>query len=437
MTDEEDISHEEKTEKDRWFDQWVIAKGDKLKELIERNIAFLDVYDTKLEPRKRSRKPSDKVRWLAVVEVITCNLAYAVLSEPESGYIAISRSKGRKLTRYDNATLSPKVINRVLDQLENSPILDQSKGTVFDGMTRISPGQWFKKFVIETGVTFEDFGRNPAEELIVLSRNTKSFGYGGKKKKRELLDYKDTEETYRLRSEVWILNKYLEQADIEFIDDGQEPKVDAFQRSLTRNFNLLERQKERFDQGGRLARGFWLNLKKDRRRNIRIQKEQIVALDFSNMFARLAYALYGHEAAPDDLYDLTGILEGYEAHHRKGIKKAFNALLFGASKKLPGGLKSELPEGSTLPIIKKAIGKKHPIIKPLLGTKIGYKLMFQESQILVALLRRLQEHNIVALPLHDAILIAKTKDDNAREVMSQVTKELISQTIPIDSKVYS
>jgi hypothetical protein len=93
MTDEEDISHEEKTEKDRWFDQWVIAKGDKLKELIEGNIAFLDMYDTKLKPRKRSRKPADKVRWLAVVEVITCNLAYAVLSEPESGCIAISRSK--------------------------------------------------------------------------------------------------------------------------------------------------------------------------------------------------------------------------------------------------------------------------------------------------------------------------------------------------------
>src|SRR5208282_6029191 len=78
------------------------------------------------------------------------------------------------------------------------------------------------------------------------------------------------------------------------------------------------------DRGGRLfGDGFWLTLASGRRAYIRIDGEVVADLDFSSMFARLAYAHLGIEAPSGDLYAIPG-LESY----RSGVKLAFNILLF-------------------------------------------------------------------------------------------------------------
>ena len=94
---------------------------------------------------------------------------------------------------------------------------------------------------------------------------------------------------------------------------------------LKRRFVLLKADKKpRWDRGGRLfGDGFWINLESSRRSGIRIDGEPVADLDYSSMFARLAYAHVGAVAPSGDLYAISG-LEGY----RSGVKLAFNVFLF-------------------------------------------------------------------------------------------------------------
>lgn len=431
----QEADEEIKESSDRWFDQWLVARGDALKELVEATKKGLEFHEEKSSTRKRARREDDRKRWEVMVEVLVCNLAYGVLSKPETGYLAIRRGKDRKPTRYDNTELSAKIVPTILDQFEEVQIIEQIKGSSIGGLTRIAPTEWFARRTHERGVHLDDFGRSESEEVIVLSRKSKSVGDGGLEKRTHFINYKDTEETIQLRSEVRSLNRHLEQADFGFIDDGKEPKVDPCQRRLTRRFVLpaSERQ-ERFGRGGRLFGGFWMNVKKVRRGNIKIQGEAPVVLDFSSMFARLAYASLGLPAPETDLYDLEGKLEGYRPEHRDGVKQAFNTLFFGGGRRLTTEIKQKLPEGATMPKVREAIEKLHPALKPLMGTEVGYGLMFTESRILITVMKELQRRGVVALPLHDAIMVATSKREEAQEVMIRAAKELCGQTISVSLK---
>jgi hypothetical protein len=71
----------------------------------------------------------------------------------------------------------------------------------------------------------------------------------------DAFNYQDTAQTPPWRDELRRLNIFLAEANIDFIDDGREPRVDPFNRLLARHFTVLEGQEVRFDQHGRLHGG--------------------------------------------------------------------------------------------------------------------------------------------------------------------------------------
>src|SRR5262249_2914506 len=108
-----------------------------------------------------------------------------------------------------------------------------------------------------------------------------------------------------------------------FIEDGIEPRVNPYERTLRRHFVILPGQPPRFDQGGRLFGSFWLTLKSARRQHIRINGEPVADLDFATMFTRLAYGHLGQEPQEGDPYAIEGT-----AGYRSGVKLAMNTFLF-------------------------------------------------------------------------------------------------------------
>ena len=104
------------------------------------------------------------------------------------------------------------------------------------------------------------------------------------------------------------------------------------------------------------------------------------------MFPRLAYARVGAEPPEGDLYAIPGLEE-----HRAAVKKGFSALLSGASemRRLPREVAEGLPEGWTARRFREAVSAKHSALAPLFGRDIALDLMFTESRILMATLRRL------------------------------------------------
>lgn len=430
----------EKWKDDVFLDQFIVSKADTgLRLLVESVASTLMRLEERQEKRKRKRKETDLRRLTANLDTVVSNLAYFVLryGDNHSGYVAASRRKGRKLNRYDNSDLGPKALASVLDMLERGHMLEQQKGAVGTGLTRIRPTSFLKTRIARRRVEFSDFTRLANEEVVVVSYKTKHDHKS--KAKRHLVDYEETERSRQVRSAVKEMNHFLDMVEIGFVDDGGLPRIDPYQRRLKRMFNLTDANDVaglELSKGGRLFGGFWQNLKKRRRKNIIIQGESPALVDFSSMFPRLAYAKVGCPVPLEgDLYDLSGFMEDSQRLKRDKIKKIFNALLNGAS----GRRKVEsmsLPEGVTMPMVTHALRTKHPEMGRLFGTQIGLELMYEESEILVRVLQELRQKDVVALPIHDAILVAKSKATEATEVMERVANDFVGHAMPTTVKAY-
>jgi hypothetical protein len=431
----------EKKIRDRWFDPWLVAKGEGLQALVSKSLSGVDFHEKATQARRRTRKAIDQETHKAVVEVVVANLALACVNPPQAGQrIAVPLRKGSRRGRYQNDDLSTPLIRDVLEKLSEIQALDLQLGKKGVATTTISPTGWFANRVLENDVSLDDFGRRENEEVIILKRKHKDEDDGWTFEAGvSYEDYNDTDTTYTFRAEVQAFNRFLEAADMAFIDDGLEPKVNTNDRRLRRYFTAFRDGGQTFDRSGRLFGGWWLHLAKERRGNIRLQGEPVAILDYASMFGRLAYAHLKLKAPEGDIYDLTGLLRGYDTQggvHRKGVKKVFNAMMFGGAmgKRLPTGAREELPPSVTVAEVREAIKARNPALIPLFGTQVGYRLMFQESQVLLKVLGILLAKDIVPLPLHDGLMVAKPHAEAALEAMKAGCEEITGFSIPVDLK---
>lgn len=428
----------------RWLDGFRGAATLRLRALVEdvaRRVAKHE-HEQADEPRRRRRRPDDARRHATAIETIVANLAHAVLLPPDSGQLAVLTGNALKgHTRYDNPALG-KTLRTLLFHLEEIDVLAWTKSFIRGHASSIAPSADFAAQVREAGISLEDFGRLPGEEVILLSRKLRLSGNVADGK-REAVDYTDTPDTVAMRQTMQELNAFLAAADITFVDDG-EGAVDAHQRTMRRHFVLRpDDAGERFDRSGRLFGGFWQNLRKDRRGCIRIGGEEVAVLDYASMFPRLAYASVGAVPPRGDLYAIPG-LEG----HRRGVKLAVNCLLFDEHdnrKSWPEdlfwgggeGQRAELPEGWTVARTRRAILSRHPALAPCLGVGIGFGLMHTESVILTKVLDHLKSQGTVALGLHDGLLVPRPEAETVRDLMVAVGWEVTSTSIPVEIAIQS
>lgn len=433
----------------QWFDPWITAQGN-AKALVGATLNLIQEHEERTHVRARRRRQADQTLHIARVEAVICNLARSVLLPPPTGRIAIMLAHRRnKRSRYDSPIMG-KPMPLLIGMLHELGLLKLRLSAQFGEVSSIAPAPWFARWVAEFGIQLSDLGRNEQEEVILVTRNTR-----GKDRslRREQFDYRDTPKTTADREAVRTLNVFLREAEIAFIDDGRKPLIDPFERTMKRRYVLLEGQEVRFDQSGRLYGGFWQNLEKARRWHIRIEGEEVAVLDYSSMFTRLAYAALGAIPPEGDLYAIPG-LEGY----RSGVKMAMNTFLFdkGPRRSWPSAMgigvgdddaayedphgaaaryEARLPEGCTVGQFKKAALRVHPVLKNAWGRQLGFKLMHQESQILLAVLLHLASRNIPALGLHDGLLVAQSHRDIARAVMEEKGWRMTGLLLPVTCKL--
>jgi hypothetical protein len=386
-----------------------------------------------------------------MVEGVVCNLAYAILNPSPTGWLAVNtRNEARGKTRYDNRAFG-KTYRTLLDLLAKEDLLErQIPGAIRGEVSSIRPTGRFADIVRPMGINFADFAPDPNKEVIVLSRVTRTYSAETRRtrKSKRLLDYADTPVSFAYRIAVQELNAFLDAAEITFLDDGLEPHVDPYIRMLTRRFTIFDNQETRFDQVGRLFGGFWMALKRERRKQIRINGEPVANLDYSSMFTRLAYADLWLPAPEGDLYAIPGI----EAH-RGGVKLAMNCFLFDETpnrKTWPQDMefsfetgndvteddtsKGKLPDGWTVSKTKKTILSVQPALGRAWGRGLGYRLMWQESEILLMALRELMEQDIPALGLHDGLLVPVSRTDTALQAMRAASKKVVGVELPCSVK---
>ena len=409
--------------KARAFNPFLCAKTDKLMTLIAEVQTQMSGYEAYYGTRKRARRPADQVTYDRTVEAILCDLcAVELASENDSIHLPLSNKVLRSKSRYKGTALGKTLpdILKVMSAPEMSfvfvekghstfKIVDDELNVAFAGgqQTILKAGPKLLSRIERFEITRADMGHAPEEEVLVLrapKRHSNSIA--------EYQEYEDDEATLALRQQMTDINAWLDTADISC----SHPQVDPAHRRLRRIFNNSD-----FAQGGRLYGGFWQAMSSDERQeHILIEGDCCVELDYGQMSLAILYGLTGTKPPEGDLYDLSA--EGIPTDYRKGIKTVIQALI-NSSKvptKMPKGVRKLIPSRYTIKDILEAVARKHPAIYPQMTSGIGMQLFRKESDILVDVLETLRSEGIVALPVHDAVIVMDEHHLQATKIMKEV-----------------
>jgi hypothetical protein len=423
VEDDDGISNDELVQpdrpdiRDRGFNPWRYAATEKARSIVAEAVQMVESYEHHRALRKRNRKAADQRTFEFTIEAILCDLMNHVLIGFPKG-LFITRSGG-VLSRQDRykAPAQNKKLPDLLDNLAKPELafITQRIGewarTGSGERTVIKPGWRLLDRMTEACLTIADLGERPHGEVIYL-REPKTSPLARPK----LMGYSDTPQTELFRREMQRINDWLVAADIVFektMLTSRPIAADSRQRMLWRSFT-----RSRFDSGGRLFGGFWIPLsKKQREAAIFIDGEEIVELDYAQMAPRLVYARKGMRPPDKDLYRVPG----YESH-RSGIKKVMNSMLFAQKPitRMPRGVRKKFEDSYKIGDVTNAIMAYHPDIADLFHTGIGHEAQFTESQIMVDILLKLIDLDVIALPIHDAILVPSSNRDTAKQVMLDV-----------------
>jgi hypothetical protein len=139
------------------------------------------------------------------------------------------------------------------------------------------------------------------------------------------------------------------------------------------------------------------------------------------MGPRLLYGLEKVHPLMDDLY----LIPGLELW-RDGTKKLMNALLFSdvVPSRKPQGTAKKLPKHQSVQELTEVLRQAHPAIAHHFGTQVGHHVQLLESEILIEVLLQSRDQGVIALPIHDALVVPWSKKDLVRNVMMEVFEEM-------------
>lgn len=355
------------------------------------------------------------------------NLAGLVLApaaNPEAR-LAVATEK-KKPGRYDRGDYPQSLLSKTLRAMEDVGAIHRHPYVFKQRLTTIEPTAEFRAKLQADGVRLSDIGRNIGAETIWLTARSGFRPRHGLPMPKLLMPYQDTEESRRYRAQVESINAHLNRAAITFAGERQAPVA------LRRVFTLRSPQDPvRFDLGGRLFGGFWMNLPSRERYKLAMGGEPVADLDYAAMFARLAYLKAGQVPPNTDPYAISGLEE-----HRDGAKMALLSLLSRSTdlKQLAPELRAALPEGWNAKRLREAAAAYHPRIAHLFGTDVGIELMFAESQLLVRVMLELAAEDIAGLPMHDGVMVPNSQADRAAHIMEQAAVRTFGVTIPVKEK---
>jgi hypothetical protein len=412
--------------KARAFNPFLCAATDNLKALIAEVQVQMSGYEAYYQTRKRARRPADQANYDRTIEAILCDLCAVELGPNNNSiHLPLSNKVLRSKSRYKGTALgktlpdilgvmsAPEMDFVVVEKGHSTfKIVDDDLNVAFAGgrQTILRAGPKLLSRIERFGIKRADVGHAPEEEVLVLrtpKRHANTIA--------EYQEYEDDEATLALRQQMTDINDWVSTADITC----SLPQVEPSQRRLRRIFNNSD-----FAQGGRLYGGFWQAMSSDERQeHILIEDDWCVELDYGQMSLAILYGLTGTKPPEGDLYDLSA--EGIPTDYRKGIKKVIQALI-NSSKvptKMPKGVRKLIPSRYNIKDILEAVARKHPAIYPQMTSGIGMQLFRKESDILVDVLLTLKTQGIVALPIHDAVVVRDDNSDKTEAVMKKVFKE--------------
>lgn len=189
---------------------------------------------------------------------------------------------------------------------------------------------------------------------------------------------------------------------------------------LRRIFNL-----ESWKLGGRAYGAYHQSmLRKPMRKNILIDGQPTIEIDFSAFHIRMLYHQEGSDYTKDPYLECEG-------PEMRDIYKAVGLIAINTTeKKASGAIRKELDKRELEPLkrdkpyasLVSCFRETHPDIEHHLFSGIGRTLQNIDSKIMNAILVRLMDQGILGLPVHDSVIVQQQHGAFTRDVMTQEYK---------------
>lgn len=383
------------------------------------------------ERRKRQRSQKGAKQFAKAIEILVCNFGAVSLAAPESCLqVPASRRNSRTMCNALDQMHAQELIN-----LERDKRAFVSRRPQRYSIATATP--LLKQFLPRSH-SWRDLRFTYGQGAALLELR----GEKAQDTRAQKVRWQHTSETRRMSEEMQQVNDYLREVPVSFANKEAWTLSDRhgfLRRIFTAQHSRCVRifNNGTFAHGGRLYGGWWLGMKKtDRASQILIGGEHVAHCDFTTMHLRLAYA-YISAAWPFSQHDDAYIAGDYGT--RDAWKACTNALLNnqGSLAQFPASSKINFRkafEGRTPTVAYAAIRRKH---RPLdeanaFGSGLGHVLTRTESDLLIAILLRLDAAKISALPIHDCLLVSAREARGVANLMKATARGLLKCHLPIN-----
>ena len=377
---------------------------------------------------------------------------YVTWSEDPTLYTAVSfnKSEYKAGSRYNALHISSKIID-IIKELERLGLIELHLGFKDrrprgrGRLTRIRPLEKLTSHFQKATFSAFEINTHEACESVILKV--------GEKENSKEVEYEDTEETIRMRSFLTEYNQLLRDTHIDCcsMDKAYQTRWDR----KTKRFKKVVRinQQNKFTRrifargswslGGRFYGGWWQNVSRELRQDIRINGERTIEVDYSGTHITYLYALKGinyFQEIGDDPYELV-IPEIDDPKKSRWLVKnlvlmtlnakseheAFDALQEEANKN-----KSKAPQVRLdyrfLGEVLKRIKLKHPLISDAFCSDEGVRLQNLDGQITERVLQYFMDMGVAALSIHDSFVVPERLSDHLRDAMMEAWAGVLGLT---------
>jgi hypothetical protein len=291
----------------------------------------------------------------------------------------------------------------------------------------------FIQLIQQFNVTFDDVYEEEME-IIQLKNSEKQF-----------IVYQDTSYTKKIRNNLKKYNALLKKTKIvlsqtnqvkEYLNNLKNESPDFARKKYVRIFNNSS-----FKEGGRFYNPWWQQIKNKKiklRKNITINGNQTVELDFNALHIHLLYHLEGLDynkfySSNHDPYTL----EGFEEY--RDMAKGVILVSLNMSKKItslpymmPKILKNEkyfVKKFKYTKLIQIFSAHHHPIAK-YLCSGIGIQLQNMDSNLSDYVIKKMTNKKIPVLNIHDSFIVEKQYEENLKDTMTGCIRHFKIKSIP-------
>ena len=364
-------------------------------------------------------------------------------------YYSKSNSDYKETTRYNPNKISARPLRFLADSLIKHGWVGTSQWFYDENnkenrwCSRMRPSkkliQAFKKFKITPKCIY----RKPMEYIRL------------KDSKKRLEEYENTPVTNLMRNRLSAYNSLIFQTNIRL---KRSKKINEYLELKPTNFNDTEYYRVfnggSFELGGRFYGPWWVTLSKDARKNITLNGEKTIELDYSSIGIHLLYSqenlnYYDLNGNNSDPYTLKGIDPEEREVNKKIITFALNMspedrhrkFVYTVRKKIKKtndersilGIKKLLKVPTPREVHKRLrIFKKENVpIEHYLFTGVGTKLQFKDSCIAESVIERMVSMRIPVLVVHDSFIVQYRNRELLRGLMNDVCIEHKLRSIPL------